>query len=529
MKLKVKIDHKLIYFWSLVLIAISLPFSELFIKISLSILIINWLWEGEFKRKYQILLKRKSIFVFLIIYLLHILSLTITSNLNLGFQDLKIKLPFLILPIIIGTSNSINYDQVKKIIFWFILSVFVATIICSSVLFGFIDYPIRNFREISIFISHIRFSLMINLSIFSLIIVIYQDWKNLELRKKSLVVLMILWLIVFLFLLKSLSGVFIFIVVSFLCIWVYSKRIMNLIYHYGIKILIISTILFLGIYVYSVNERLFNIKSANEFDLLSLTNQGNAYEHNFSYGMLENGNYVMINVCVKELEQEWTERSVIPFNGYDYKGQVLKYTLIRYLASKGFNKDAQGISNLNENDIHNIENGMANYIFENVYSLYPRIYQNLWEIDCFKKGFSYSNSSLILRYFFAKTAINVIRENFWLGVGHGDVKNELQKQYKSDDSILPAWKRRMPHNQYISYFIAFGFIGFLLILFAIIFPIFYEKKNIYSLFIVFFLIVILSFLNEDTAEKFIGISFISFFYSIFIFGYESIRTYNLNE
>ena len=43
--------HHLIYVHALLLIAVGLPFSEIMLSFGQIILVINWLWEGEFQKK----------------------------------------------------------------------------------------------------------------------------------------------------------------------------------------------------------------------------------------------------------------------------------------------------------------------------------------------------------------------------------------------------------------------------------------------------------------------------------------------
>nr|MDA3780177.1 O-antigen ligase family protein [Bacteroidales bacterium] len=457
---------------------------------------------------------------FLIVYFIHVAALIYTDNFVFAIHDLKIKLPLLLLPIVIGTSNSIKLYQIKHILLWFIFSVFAASIISSSILFGIIDYPISDFRDISIFISHIRFSLMINLAIFSLLYFFISDYIDVNKIQKPIFIFLIIWLVVFLFLLKSLTGIVIFCILSVVLSFVFIKDIRNTIFRNIVRYSIILSILFLGAYIYNINTQFNDIEKVNFSELDSLTKSGNKYEHNLKLKQLSNGNYIWINVCYEEIEQEWNKVSKIPFNGKDKKGQRLKFTLIRYLTSKGLKKDAEGIAALSDKDIRNVENGIANYLFARKYSLYPRIYQLLWQIDNFKKGFDYSGHSSIKRIIYVKTAFEVIEKNFWLGVGTGDVKDEIQKQYIIDKTPLPKSERRMAHNQFVSFFMAFGLLGFILIVFAFIYPVFYEKMYKNYLFCVFSIIAILSMLNEDTIETHIGISFVVLFYSLFIFGME---------
>ncbi|MEA3317270.1 MAG: O-antigen ligase family protein [Bacteroidota bacterium] len=513
-----KINHNLFYYWGLVLMVVSLPISKFLLSISFFVIVINWIIEGNYKEKYQILKRRKSIMVFLIVYFVHIIALIYTSNFEFAFHDLKIKLPLLLLPIVIGTSKPIKFYQLKHILLWFIASVFVASLISSAILFGIVDYPISDFRDISIFISHIRFSLMINLSIFSILYFFISDYIDINRVQKPIFVFLIVWFIVFLFLLKSLTGIIIFCILTVLLSFYLIRKIKKIILRNLIRFSLIFVFLFIGVYTYNIYKSFTDVDKVDLSKLETNTKNGNPYTHNLKMKQIENGNYIWINVCFKELEQEWSKRSEMTFDGFDKKGQKLKFTLVRYLTSKGLKKDAEGMLMLSDTDISNIENGMANYLFAKKYSLYPRIYQLFWQIDNLKKGFDYSGHSSVKRIIYVKTAIKVIERNFLFGVGTGDVKDELQKQYVKDNSILPKSERRMAHNQFVSFFHAFGLVGFVLIIFAFIYPIFYEKMYKNYLFCVFFIIAFLSMLNEDTIETHIGISFVILFYSLFIFG-----------
>jgi hypothetical protein len=61
-------------------------------------------------------------------------------------------------------------------------------------------------------------------------------------------------------------------------------------------------------------------------------------------------------------------------------------------------------------------------------------------------------------------------------------------------------------------------VGFILVLFSIFYPAIKLKGFKNYLFVVFLIIALLSFLNEDTLETQIGITLFSYFYSLFLFG-----------
>ena len=161
---------------------------------------------------------------------------------------------------------------------------------------------------------------------------------------------------------------------------------------------------------------------------------------------------------------------------------------------------------------------MANYIFENKYAIYPKIYQVIWEIDVYKNGNNPAGNSITQRFEYLITAKDIIKKNFWFGVGTGDVKDAFKKQYELNNSRLPKKKRLRAHNQYITFLLTFGVFGFIIVLISIFYPIIKLKGFTHYLFIIFFLIALLSFINEDTLETQIGVAFFSYFYSLFLFG-----------
>lgn len=223
-------------------------------------------------------------------------------------------------------------------------------------------------------------------------------------------------------------------------------------------------------------------------------------------------------ICNEELEKEWNKKSHLDYNNAKINGQKLKFTLIRYLTSKGFRKDSIGISKLTSKDIANIESGMANYIFEDKYALYPKIYQAIWEIDVYNKGNNPTGNSITQRFEYMKAALGIIKANFWFGVGTGDVKDEFLKQYEQTNSKLSLKKRLRAHNQYITFLLTFGIFGFIIVLISIFYP-FIKHKGYNNYFLMVFLIIaLLSFVNEDTLETQIGVTFFSYFYSLFLFG-----------
>lgn len=110
-----------------------------------------------------------------------------------------------------------------------------------------------------------------------------------------------------------------------------------------------------------------------------------------------------------------------------------------------------------------------------------------------------------------KSAINIISDNLIVGVGIGDVRDELVKEYNRQDEIRLSENRLNAHNQFLEVFIENGLIGFVIFLSLISFMIYLaisEANLIYGLFI---LMMIVFFMFETTLYRLAGVSFFSLF------------------
>ncbi len=518
--------HFMIYCFGLALLAVSLPLSVFFMSLSQFIIGGNWLLEGQFRKKFRILIKRKSILLIFSILLVHFLGLIYTKDFNYAFNDIRIKLPLLILPLIIGTSHRLSIRQFKIILLFFIASVTVGSLISTSVLLGFTNHTINDNREISLFISHIRFSLLINIAIFLSGHFLFSPEYNKTLTNKIIFTFIIIWLTAFLFLLQAFTGIVILLITSFILgIYLVIKQPRVLPEKIGtggirLKLFYIAVLVAIPLLVLSyITKSVTKFYSVEEVDFESLekyTKKGNVYTHNIENKQIENGNYIWLYVSEEELREEWNKISTLKYDGKDKKQQDIKYTLIRFLTSKGYRKDAEGVGMLISEDINLIENGIAAHIYKSKYSIYPRIYQIIWEIDVYVKGGNPSGHSVTQRLEYLKIAMDIIKDNFFIGVGTGDLQMVFDEYYEKLNSQLTEKWRLRAHNQFVSFFVAFGFIGFLWIIFAMLYPVYIERKFKDYFFMMFLIIAVLSMFNEDTLETQAGVTFFMFFYTLFL-------------
>jgi len=131
-------------------------------------------------------------------------------------------------------------------------------------------------------------------------------------------------------------------------------------------------------------------------------------------------------------------------------------------------------------------------------------------------GRNINGHSVLMRWEYCKTAVAIIKNNFILGVGTGDLQDAFNLQYNKYNSVLELQYRLRAHNQYLTYMVAFGVVGLSWFLFFLFYPIIKTKLYKNYFYLAFFSIVLLSMITEDTLETQVGINFFVFFNTIFL-------------
>ncbi|MGE0077870.1 MAG: O-antigen ligase family protein [Bacteroidales bacterium] len=512
--------HRFVYVLALAIIACSLPFSVFTTSVGSITLLVNFVLEGNWRFKYNNLKQNRLLWVWLFIYLPILYSSFYSSSTSIAIKELRLWLPFVVLPLVVATNNPLSYKEFRRVLLLFVLAVFVATLISTTYFATLSSYEVIDVRKISLFISHIRFALMVNLAMAILFYLVVFDTCERSRISKGIMIVIFLWLLVFLFILQSLTGiVMLFLMLLLIFFWFYFK-IREAAVRFVLATLALMVI-FLG--SSSLTHQIEKFYTRNKIDLASLperTQNGNAYQHDTVRLAYENGNLIYINVCSPELQKEWERRSRIKFDGLDKKGQNLEQTLLRYMTSLGLTKDSAGVAKLDSIDVNFIESGAASVIFRNDnFGIDKRLYQLLWEFDAYRTEGLVDRSSVIQRFVYARAAWFVIKKHLWFGVGWGDIHKSLDDFYRVKQVNLEKDLRFMPHNQYLTVWVGAGILGLLVFIVAFVFPFLAKKeyKNFLSLY--FFLMIMVSMLNEDTFESHIGITFAVLFYSLFIFGF----------
>ncbi len=504
-----------VFFVSLVGFAAVMPLSEALVSVLSGVLLFVALAEDTWKNKTTRFKKRKILLLLPVIYLVYLLSSLFSGELTDSLYDLRKNLFFIVLPLAFLFGKEITPRQKRFVFLVFSLAVVVATIVA---LFRWKFFPAEapfDIRSISL-ISHIRFSFQLVLAFWFFIL--YAMNNRSWLAKASIFAWLMpaLFLVVFLFIQQSLTGWLALISGALFFVFYFILREGRKFRNFLLAVAFLLIVLPVS-YIAVVVADFYDIEKVDKESVDRFTQKGNPYWHHFEDPMVENGHYVYLYICEKELRQAWNQRSEISYDSTDACGYPLHVTLMRYLTSKGLRKDAEGVRALTGRDVENIEHGIANVIFDsNRYSLYPRIYQTIWEYYVYSQTGNANSQSFSQRIEFAKAAFSIIQDHFWLGVGTSNWKAEFKSAFLANESSLDPENYASAHNQYLNYLVKFGMAGFLLILFLIAFPVIKTKRYKDPYFLI--LLVFMFFVNfaDSNFETHMGGSFFVFFYCLFL-------------
>lgn len=494
-----------LYFVGLALMAIALPVSEFLMSISMFVLALAWLLNGPKKIQWQSFKNNKIAWITFLIFFIDVAGLLNTTDFNYALSDLRVKLPLLLVPVFIAPAK-FTTKEITTILFLFVGSTFVGSLICFTNYHVNLKDNLHNIRDVSIFISHIRFGLMINIAI--LILTYYAvQWRN----KFSIAMLfMALWLVYFLLFLGSVNGyiVFTLLLVFAFFFLLFKSPFRKLALALGVFFIFIAA--YISVKSIIAYQSYFVVKKVNYNDsehILKKNRRGNALQSYTNNNQLQNGYYVWRNISRKELKASWQKRADKKYYEYDVKNQTVIGTLIKYLTSKGLPKDADGVALLSEQDIKNVELGYTDYRRENWNNLELRIDQFFFQLNSIANQNNPGAKPFVQRLYYLIGSFSIIKNNFFTGVGTGDIQHAFDKYYQENQSELQAAFRIRTHNQYLTYFATHGIFGFILFLYAVFYPfVRFYKSNVIIIIAVAQFILLFSFLTEDTLESQPGVT-----------------------
>lgn len=488
-------------------LAAGLPLSKIILSLSTMWILLFVLLEGDFKTYWRNIRSNSIVLLLLAFLAFNLLSFLWSSDLAYALKDLNAKLPLYLIPLAF-VAQPIESSSQRKIL----MGVYVASVFVTSV-FNYGSYQhwwgnhvYDDIRGMSLFLSHIRYSLMITMA--AAVTIIWMSCKTLPYRWMGM--LLFAWFAYYTYYAQVLSGVMTFAGMLAVLLVLEMIRRKNRIFTAAaitFALLLISAITYSMVIFFRPQELKVSLDN-----LPWTTKEGNRYYYIWGNLQLENGYPLYYFLCQEEMRRAWNERSDIHYDSLDLKGQQMEATIIRYVTSKGLRKDAEGIYALSEKDIRNIEHGIPTIV-----GLGGGFFGRLAGLRTELLGGGDPNGhSVSQRFIYWKTGLKIIRDHWLGGVGAGDLDDAFQQRYERDKSPLKPEYRLRSHNQFISYAASLGIIGFLLFCWILVQFWVYAYRRRDRLALLFMTIALLSFLVEDTLETQMGVTFFAFFFALFI-------------
>lgn len=504
--------HYAVFLFAMALLLVGLCVSKFLASMGGMLLALNWILEGQFLQKYERLKANTPALLLIGLFGIHLVWLWNTANFDYALKDIRIKLPLLFLPVVLGSGKPLSRKVVMWLLWLFVAALFLGTAMSVIHYFTHHNPRVNNIRQIIFYSSPIRFSILLVLGI---AFVFYALKAG---RTKSWLAWTIgLWFLLFLVFLQSITGLFmlVFLAGAVLVRWGWARRRKTL----GIAGILLPFFVFGGIalalwsgyqsYTTPVDSPL------NTPPFATHSAGGEKYKHHPGNKEIQSGYYIYRYVAKKELAREWQRATNEPLDSTDERGQHLYHTLIRYMTSLGLTKDSVGFAALSQADIEAIKSGFTN-AHPPTNPLTRRVSSTYFEINAFRENEQVQGGSIVQRWVYWKTGWQVAKNNWLLGVGTGDVNDAIQQEYNRTSSPLEPEYRRRAHNQYLTFLISFGVFGALYFIALNVFSLAYVFRPVNYMAAVFVLLAVLSFVAEDTLETQVGATFYALFYSLFL-------------
>jgi O-Antigen ligase len=477
------------------------------------LLIGNWLVEGVVRKDFAGRFKRAftsiPCLVFLSFFGLHVAGLLWTTDMEWGLDLCRILLPVLAFAPVLASSPRLTSGELRTVLLLGAWSVVVSTMVCLGLRYDVIGRG--GYRELSVFISHIRLALLVCSSV--AVFVIYTPvawWKRLAHWAAMA------WCVFFLDRLSSLLGLGALMLMVAYGVWRWSsgaRSVMRWSLRAGLILLPLAAI----VYGQWCVNAYFRSETIDLSALDDVSAGGERYYHDRVAPLRENGHYVWVNVADHELERAWGRRSQMPFKGVDAEGQYLRHTLVRYLASMGVRKDSVGMLALRDEDVRRVEQGVTSVVAGRRDPIRARIDEVLYEWEHYQQKGNASGHSVAMRYEFLRAGWAIAKDHWLVGVGTGDTRPAFADRYVQLHSSLDEQWRLRAHNEYLTLLISFGILGLAWSLFAWIWPAMKLHRFADPVFVCWAIIFGLSCFSEDTIETQTGATFFAFFYAVLVF------------
>jgi hypothetical protein len=424
---------------------------------------------GLFRERF--ISNKKWISVLLILFLIHGVSLCWTQDLHAGWNAIRVRLSFFALPILIATTLIWDKDRIVKV-FQFLLLLLTVLMVLNGIRFLYLlnGQKALDIRQLSWFGSHIRFGILL---VFSLALCLHFAMNNLI--AKRLAWPYILLVTVYVIFSQTFSAIGCLLIT----------------FGYFVAVLLLlkqkTRLLFISVLIAGMVFSSFLMR-----DFLRPPEVCGSFENAQKASLI------------------WKGKSRFDFNGKDRKGQALQRTCERYLCSLGRSLSLSSLETLESDAVKDIENG-----FTDSYSARGNVIGRYFELKYeFHVAKDPNGHSLLQRFTYWETALKLIKQNPFWGVGMGDIDRSLKKAYEKT-ALLPEYQKR-PHNMFLTTWLGCGLLGFCCLFGFILWHIFQGMYQKHRLKTVFMLILLFSMMLEDSLETQTGASFTGLFLGLML-------------
>jgi len=496
-------------------LAVCIPLTKTGVTVGTIALGVITLLITPLSRWKTVFLQKKSFLALFLLFAWSFLSLAWSHNSADGFRFINLVLPFFILFFVFSLRPFAEEKHLKWILNAFLISVTYAAFHNLRRYYQAPEGTFTDMRELSVFVSHIRFALMITISI----VICGWKFKNSVTFFRWFYLLLIVFLLYYTFISEVITGYLslFFIVLMVAGRWIFDRfqRKRNFYFLCGFVVLLFAGMLF-GWSKYVEHKR--------HYTLLTKTAQGNYYWSDTTQLFFENGNITNINIQFQELKKAWAKRSSISLDTPAQNGQKYLWNLIRYMTSKGLTKDAEGVQQLTDSDVEAIENGKFTTLDV---TQGPKFRLLQMRDELLSTGIDPNGYTMKQREEYWSAGWHLFLQHFWKGTGSGDLMPDFRQYYAQTHSRLTLENQRKTHLQFLTFGIRWGVVGLgLFVIFLV--SIFKEipRKSYYFVAIIIG-ILIFSFLNEDTIETLTGGVLCAFFMGLFSgFGFQRLDQEN---
>lgn len=259
----------------------------------------------------------------------------------------------------------------------------------------------------------------------------------------------------------------------------------------GIRFGALATVLLLGLFT--------SLPTAppDSESLPKASASGEKYVHKLDRCVTENGHHVWTRIAWSELNATWQDRSDTPID--DIKG-----ALIRFLASKGLAKDAEGVAQLSEDEVRAIESGIPSVVELEGTSWARRWNRFAYNWGEWWDGRRSPDASILSRSVYFEVGVSALGEfslkDAMLGTGVGGLMPLLESNYAEQVPDWPQEGRKRPHNQFLTLLLSLGAVGLAIWCWALysVWPCYPSRPAV--------VLLALSCLAEDTLETQAGVT-----------------------